>query len=166
MPTIRTSLHLFFIGSKLTMGMAPQQTFERRHPKMQESSWTKRSVRQIVDRAFVVALIFWPSLVKKDLDRQFEVKVLSIKRSIPALSLSHQCDQIGRFIGLWATFQSLWKEFAQISYILSKFCKDVKILNFSSEIIFGQFYRHLATFYWSHCLLLPIGGCCQSKALC
>ena len=31
-----------------------------------------------------------------------------------------QCDQIGRFIGLWATFQSLWQQLI------------------SSEIIFGQ----------------------------
>ena len=24
--------------------------------------------------------------------------------------LSEQCNQIGQFIGLWATFQSLWKQ--------------------------------------------------------
>ena len=30
------------------------------------------------------------------------------------------------------------------------FCKDVKILNFSNEIIFGQLFGHLATFYLSH----------------
>ena len=34
---------------------------------------------------------------------------------------------------------------------LCNFCKGVKTLNFSSEIIFGHLYRHLATFYWSHC---------------
>ena len=34
---------------------------------------------------------------------------------------------------------------------LGNFCKGVKLFNISSEIIFGQFYRHLATFYWSHC---------------
>ena len=34
---------------------------------------------------------------------------------------------------------------------LGNFCKCVKIFHYSSEIIFGQFYRHLATFYWSHC---------------
>ena len=38
--------------------------------------------------------------------------------------------------------------FAQI---LRNFCNGVKIFNFSSDIIFGQIYRHLATFYWSHC---------------
>ena len=40
-------------------------------------------------------------------------------------------DQIGLFIALWATFQSLWQQ-------LAKFCKGVKICNFSGEIIFGQ----------------------------
>ena len=32
---------------------------------------------------------------------------------------------------------------------LGSFCKGVKIFNFSSDIILGNFYRHL-TFYWSH----------------
>ena len=45
--------------------------------------------------------------------------------------------------------------FAQISHILGNFCKGVKIFNFSSGIIFGNFYRHLATFYWSYCLTTP-----------
>ena len=30
--------------------------------------------------------------------------------------------------------------------LLGNFCKGVKIFHFSSEIIFGQLYRHLATF--------------------
>ena len=37
---------------------------------------------------------------------------------------------------------------------LGNFCKGVKIIHFTSEIIFGQLYRHLATFYWPHCLLV------------
>ena len=33
-----------------------------------------------------------------------------------------QCDQIGRFIALWATFQSLWNNyFAQIGTYLGNF---------------------------------------------
>ena len=49
------------------------------------------------------------------------------------------CDQIGRFIALWETFQSLWNNYyAQIAHILSNFWKVVKICHFSSEIIFGQ----------------------------
>ena len=41
----------------------------------------------------------------------------------------HQCDQIGRFNGLWTTFRSLWQQFigtnlfAQISHILRQFLK-------------------------------------------
>ena len=38
-------------------------------------------------------------------------------------------------------------EFAQISpTFLGNFCKGVKIFNFTSKIIFGNFYRHLGTF--------------------
>ena len=33
---------------------------------------------------------------------------------------------------------------------LGKFCKAVKFFNFSSEIILGNFFRRLGTFYWSH----------------
>ena len=35
---------------------------------------------------------------------------------------------------------------------LGNFCKVVKIYHFSSEIILGIFYRHLAIFFWSHCM--------------
>ena len=42
--------------------------------------------------------------------------------------------------------------FAQIYHFLGNFCKGVKFCHLSSEIILGTFYRHLATFYWSHCL--------------
>ena len=38
-----------------------------------------------------------------------------------------QCDQIGQFIGLKATFQSLWQQLI---------CPN--LLHFSSEINFGQ----------------------------
>ena len=34
---------------------------------------------------------------------------------------------------------------------LGNFCTCVKIFNFYSEIILDNFYRHLASFYWSHC---------------
>ena len=37
--------------------------------------------------------------------------------------------------------------------MLGNFCKGVKIIHFSSEIIFGQlFFRHLVIFIWSHWL--------------
>ena len=57
-----------------------------------------------------------------------------------------QCDQIGRFIGPWATFQSLWQQLV--------FLGNVKVstsLIFQVKTFLGNFYRHLATFYWSHC---------------
>ena len=63
-----------------------------------------------------------------------------------------QCDQIGQFIGLWATFQSLWQQLIcpNLLTFLGNFCKGVKIFNLFSEIILGNFDRHLATFNWSH----------------
>ena len=47
-----------------------------------------------------------------------------------------QCDQIGRFIGLWATLATI--NLSKSPTFLGNFCKDVKINHFSSEIIFGQ----------------------------
>ena len=60
-----------------------------------------------------------------------------------------QCDQIGQFIALWATFQSLWRQLfcpnhPHFRQLLSK------IFNFSSGIIFGQLLSTLGDFYWSH----------------
>ena len=51
-----------------------------------------------------------------------------------------QCDQIGRFIGLWDDFL---KPLATINLpksltFLGNYCKGVRIFNFSSEITFGQ----------------------------
>ena len=65
-----------------------------------------------------------------------------------------QYDQIGQFIGLWATFQ---KPLATINLpksptFLGIICKGVKIFSLSNEIILGNFYRHLVTFFWSHWL--------------
>ena len=84
----------------------------------------------------------------------------------------HRADVINRFWSrvtmlsvrpdwaIYCTLGQLFKAcgnnyFAQISHILGNFCKGVKIFNFSSGIIFGNFYRHLATFYWSYCLTTP-----------
>ena len=39
---------------------------------------------------------------------------------------------------------------------LGNFCKAVKVFNIASEIILGNFYRHLVTFYWSHCSWFPV----------
>ena len=52
-----------------------------------------------------------------------------------------QCNQIGRFIGIWATFQSLWQQliWPNLPTFLDNFFKGVKIYHFYSEILFGQF---------------------------
>ena len=65
----------------------------------------------------------------------------------------------------WATFRAVWPDWTiyctlgnfskpliipKSSTFLASFRKGVKISHFSSEIILGNFYRHLATFYWSH----------------
>ena len=45
-----------------------------------------------------------------------------------------QCNQIGRFFALWATFISLWQQLIcpKLPALLGNFCKVVKIYNFSS----------------------------------
>ena len=60
------------------------------------------------------------------------------------------CDQIGQFIGLWASFL---KPLAAINLpkyptCLGNFCKGVIFL---VKSIWCNFYRHLAIFFWSHC---------------
>ena len=71
--------------------------------------------------------------------------------SLPHNEALNQCDQIGRFIARWATFQSQWQQlfYPNCPHLYEIFWKGVKIFHFSSEIILGHFYRHLATFFWS-----------------
>ena len=57
---------------------------------------------------------------------------------------------------IYCTLDNFSKPVATISLpksptFLDNFCKGVKIFHFSSEIIFRNFNRYLATFYWSHC---------------
>ena len=63
-----------------------------------------------------------------------------------------QCDQIGRFIVLWATFQSLWRQLIcpNLLHCLAIFVKVSKSLIFLVKLFWRDFYRHLAIFYWSH----------------
>ena len=67
--------------------------------------------------------------------------------------LKLQCDQIGWFIVLWATFQRLWQQLFcpyRVTF-LGNFCKCVKM--------FGQLFLNiLVTFYWSHCLKASSSG--------
>ena len=60
-----------------------------------------------------------------------------------------QCDQIWQFFGLWAIFL---KSLATInlpksSTFFGNFCKDVNIIYFSSEIIFGQLLQTFGHFF-------------------
>ena len=63
-----------------------------------------------------------------------------------------QCDQIGRFIALWATFQSLWQQLfcPNHPHFYTIFCKGFKNFIFLVNSFLGNFYRHMATFQWSH----------------
>ena len=71
-----------------------------------------------------------------------------------------QYDQIGRFIALWATFQSLCNNyFSQIALFLTILVKVSKSFIFIFKSFWVNFYRHLATFYWSRCC------CCLTSAL-
>ena len=65
-----------------------------------------------------------------------------------------QCDQIGRFIELWSTFQSLWHQlFCPIwPHFQAIFVKVSRSFIFLVESFLGEFSRHLVTFYWSHSL--------------
>ena len=67
-----------------------------------------------------------------------------------------QCDQIGRFFGFWATFQSLWQQliFPILLHSQAIFVKVSKTIIVLVKLFLGDFYRHLAIFLWSHCLLL------------
>ena len=63
-----------------------------------------------------------------------------------------QCDQIGRFFALWATFQSLWQQLVcpNLQHYLTIFVKVSKSLIFLVKSFLGNFCTHLAIFYRSH----------------
>ena len=69
-----------------------------------------------------------------------------------------QCDQIGRFIGFWATFQSLWQQLIcpNLPHSQAIFIKVSKSLIFLKKQNQGNFYRHLAIFFWSHCTAITL----------
>ena len=62
--------------------------------------------------------------------------------------LHQQCDQIGRLIGLWATFLSLWLQLVcpNLSHSQAIFVKVLKCIIFLVKSFLGNFYRHLAIF--------------------
>ena len=61
--------------------------------------------------------------------------------------LSDQCDQIGWFIALWATFKACGNNyFTQIAHIIRQFLLGLEIFHFSSEIIFRQLLKTFGDF--------------------
>ena len=84
--------------------------------------------------------LMWPNY--------FIPKVLSIK-----YCSWNQCDQIGRFFCFLGKHSKLMASIIlpKLPTLVGNFCKGVKIIHYSSEIILGNFYKHLAIFYWSHC---------------
>ena len=63
--------------------------------------------------------------------------------------LSDQCDQIGRFIALWATFQSLWQQLGILPKSPTFFCnllKGPKSFIFLVKSFLDNFYRQMAMF--------------------
>ena len=58
------------------------------------------------------------------------------------------CDQIGQFIGLWATFQSFWQQLIcpNLPHSQAIFVTVSKSINFLVKSFFCNFYRHLAIF--------------------
>ena len=66
----------------------------------------------------------------------------------------NQCEQIWRFIGLWATFKCFWQHLIcpNLSHSKGIFVKGSKSIIFLVKSGLGKFYRHLAIFFWSHCL--------------
>ena len=82
----------------------------------------------------------------------------SSKDSHSSRSHGEQCDPIGRFIGLWATFQSLLQQLIcpNTPHSLAIFGQVPKSLNFLVKSFLGNFYRYLATFYWSQWWWVPL----------
>ena len=68
------------------------------------------------------------------------------------LASCDQRDQIGRFIALWATFQSLWQQlfYPNCPHFWAIFMKLSKHFIFLVKSFLGNFFRHLTTFYRSH----------------
>ena len=85
------------------------------------------------------------------------------------------CQRIGAisnsrgapFFALWATFQSQWQPLfcPNSTHFKAIFVKVTKSFIFLVKSVLGNFYRHLATFYWSHWylatykLIIPIEWC-------
>ena len=65
-------------------------------------------------------------------------------------SITYLRKQIGCFITLWETFQSLWQQLfcPNWPHVKAISVKVSKSFIFLVKSFLSQFYRHLATFYW------------------
>ena len=109
-----------------------------------------------------------------------ELGIGNSKKKQPTLNLAlhvhthtHVTLSVWPVWGIYLTLGTFLKPLAIINFpkyptFLGNFCIGVKIYHFPSEIILGNFYRHLAICFWSHCtpyrvhrprytLLLPLG---------
>ena len=60
---------------------------------------------------------------------------------------------LGDLLNFGQLFKALGNnEFSQISHILRQFCKGSKSIISLDKPFLGNFYRHLAIFFWSHWL--------------
>ena len=72
--------------------------------------------------------------------------------------ISQRTLTIGRFIAIWATFQSLCQQLIcpNLLYLRAIFLNESKSLIFQMKSSLGNFYKHLATFFWSHSTAIMI----------
>ena len=73
----------------------------------------------------------------------------------------NQCDQIGQFFTLWAIII-----LPKSPTLLGNFCKGVKIIHFSIEIIFGQLLQTFGDFYLVTLLTILSIFICFCSLLC
>ena len=75
----------------------------------------------------------------------------SNQAAVARMFIAFSVTRWGNLLNIGQLFKACGKIFLPKSSIfLGNFCKIAKIFYFASEIIFGQIFRHLATFYWSH----------------
>ena len=93
------------------------------------------------DNLAIWSYCLWPQQTKRTLTKRNDKTFLISFRNLKS-TFKHnygQCDQIGRYIGLWVTFQSLWQQLAcpNILHSSAIFVKVSKSLIFLVQSIFG-----------------------------
>ena len=94
------------------------------------------------------------------------LKNYNIDSRAPLVTAKGGYQEVWPDMAIYWTLDNFLKPLATINLptFLGNFCKGVKIFNFSCEIIFGQFFIHLAIFFWSHwyqvLLIVHLGFLC------